>query len=154
MRARHLEAAGADGNENGQNMRLYHIEPKLRISFKNSHYSKRWWCKDELRQNLRQQCARHLEAAGADGSENGQAMQHWAKYEAVSQRTKVESFIQKKLSNFDYIGFKQIIIQPKHFCPQCSCGSSTFCLKAHAGFFKLLMKGNFDPYLLWPFDWK
>ena len=92
--------------------------------------------------------ARHLEAAGADGSENGQAMQHWAKYEAVSQRTKVESFIQKKLSNFDYIGFKQIIIQPKHFCPQCSCGSSTFCLKAHAGFFKLLMKGNFDPYLL------
>jgi hypothetical protein len=27
-------------------------------------------------------------------------------------------------------------------------------LEAHAGFFRLLMKGNFDPYLLWPFDKK
>ena len=41
--------------------------------------------------------ARHLEAAGADGNENGQARQHWAKYAAVSHRTKVKNFIQKKL---------------------------------------------------------
>ena len=40
MRARHLEAAGADGNENGQARQnwakyaAYHKEPKLRISFK------------------------------------------------------------------------------------------------------------------------
>ena len=27
-------------------------------------------------------------------------------------------------------------------------------LEAHAGFFRLLMKGIFDPYVLWPFDKK
>ena len=43
--------------------------------------------------------ARHLEAAGADGNENGQARQHWAKYAAVSHRTKVENFIQKTYYN-------------------------------------------------------
>ena len=26
--------------------------------------------------------------------------------------------------------------------------------EAHAGFFWLLMKGIFDPYVMWPFDWK
>ena len=40
--------------------------------------------------------ARHLEAAGANGNENGQARQHWAKYAALSQRTKVKNFILKK----------------------------------------------------------
>ena len=39
--------------------------------------------------------ARHLEAAGANGNENGQARQNWAKYAAVSQRTKVKNFTQK-----------------------------------------------------------
>ena len=29
--------------------------------------------------------------------------------------------------------------------------SNTSRLEAHAGFFKLLMKGIFDPYVLWPF---
>ena len=28
------------------------------------------------------------------------------------------------------------------------------CLEADAGFFKLLMKGIFDPYVLWPVDKK
>ena len=32
--------------------------------------------------------------------------------------------------------------------------SNTSCLEAHAGFFRLLMKGIFDPYVLWPFDKK
>ena len=32
--------------------------------------------------------------------------------------------------------------------------SNTFRLEAHAGFFRLLMKGIFDPYVLWPFDKK
>ena len=32
--------------------------------------------------------------------------------------------------------------------------SNTSCLEAHAGFFILLMKGIFDPYVLWPFDKK
>ena len=32
--------------------------------------------------------------------------------------------------------------------------SNTFRLKAHAGFFRLLMKGIFDPYILGPFDKK
>jgi len=27
-------------------------------------------------------------------------------------------------------------------------------LEAHAGFFRLLTKGIFDPYVLWPFDKK
>ena len=27
-------------------------------------------------------------------------------------------------------------------------------LEAHAGFFRVLMKGIFDPYVLWPFDKK
>ena len=31
--------------------------------------------------------------------------------------------------------------------------SNTF-REAHAGFFRLLMKENFDPYVLWPFDKK
>ena len=30
--------------------------------------------------------------------------------------------------------------------------SNTSCLEAHAGFFRLLMKGIFNPYVLWPFD--
>ena len=25
---------------------------------------------------------------------------------------------------------------------------------SHDGFFRLLMKGIFDPYVMWPFDWK
>ena len=32
--------------------------------------------------------------------------------------------------------------------------SNTFCLEAHAGFFRLLIKGIFDPNVLWPFDKK
>ena len=32
--------------------------------------------------------------------------------------------------------------------------SNTSCLEAHAGFFRLLMKGIFDPYALLPFDTK
>ena len=32
--------------------------------------------------------------------------------------------------------------------------SNTYRLEAHAGFFRLLMKGIFDPYVLWPFDKK
>ena len=32
--------------------------------------------------------------------------------------------------------------------------SNTSCLEAHAGFFRSLMKGIFDPYTLWPFDKK
>ena len=32
--------------------------------------------------------------------------------------------------------------------------SNTTRLEAHAGFFRLLMKGIFDPYVLWPFDKK
>ena len=32
--------------------------------------------------------------------------------------------------------------------------SNTSHLEAHAGFFRLLMKGIFDPYVLWPFDKK
>ena len=32
--------------------------------------------------------------------------------------------------------------------------SNTSLLEAHAGFFRLLMKGIFDPYVLWPFDKK
>ena len=32
--------------------------------------------------------------------------------------------------------------------------SNTSRLEAHAGFFRLLMKGIFDPYVLWPFDKK
>ena len=83
--------------------------------------------------------ARHLEAAGADGNENGQARQHWAKYAAVSQRTKVKNLIKKNVLNFDYLGFKQKITQPKHICPQCRyckvASSSTSRLEAHAGFF-------------------
>ena len=31
---------------------------------------------------------------------------------------------------------------------------NTSCLEAHAGFFRLLMKGIFDPYVLRPFDKK
>ena len=31
---------------------------------------------------------------------------------------------------------------------------NTSCLEAHAGFLRLLMKGIFDPYVLWPFDKK
>ena len=32
--------------------------------------------------------------------------------------------------------------------------SDTSCLEAHAGFFKLLMNGTFDPYILLPFEKK
>ena len=32
--------------------------------------------------------------------------------------------------------------------------SNMFRLEAHADFFRLLMKGIFDPYVLWPFDKK
>ena len=32
--------------------------------------------------------------------------------------------------------------------------SNTSCLEAHAGFFRLLMNGIFDPYVLWTFDKK
>ena len=32
--------------------------------------------------------------------------------------------------------------------------SNTSCLEAYAGFFRLLMKGIFDPYVLWFFDKK
>ena len=30
--------------------------------------------------------------------------------------------------------------------------SNTSRLEAHAGFFRLIMKGTFDPFVLWPFD--
>ena len=30
--------------------------------------------------------------------------------------------------------------------------TSPSCIEAHAGLFRLLMKGIFDPYVLWPFD--
>ena len=32
--------------------------------------------------------------------------------------------------------------------------SNMSCLEAHAGFFRLLMKGIYGPYALWPFDKK
>ena len=32
--------------------------------------------------------------------------------------------------------------------------SNMSCLEAHVGFFRLLMKGIFDPYALWPFEKK
>ena len=32
--------------------------------------------------------------------------------------------------------------------------NNTFILEAHAGFFRLFMKGKFDVYLLWPFGEK
>ena len=32
--------------------------------------------------------------------------------------------------------------------------SNTSCLEAHVGFFRLLMKGSFGPYVLWSFDKK
>ena len=32
--------------------------------------------------------------------------------------------------------------------------SNTSCLEAHVGFFRLLMKGIFGPYVLWPFEKK
>ena len=32
--------------------------------------------------------------------------------------------------------------------------SNTSCLEAHAGLFRLLMKGIFDPYVLGPYDKK
>ena len=35
---------------------------------------------------------------------------------------------------------------------QMSFGSNPSCLEAHAEFFRPLMKGIFDPYVLWPFD--
>ena len=56
--------------------------------------------------------ARHLEAAGADGNENGQARQYWAKYAAVSQRTKVKNLIKKNVLNFDYIPWFQTKNRP------------------------------------------
>ena len=40
----------------------------------------------------------------------------------------------------------------KIYCKVAS--SDTSCLEAHAGFFWLLMKGIFDPSVLWPFDKK
>ena len=36
------------------------------------------------------------------------------------------------------------------YCKVASSNTSRY--EAHAGFFRLLMKGIFDPYVLWPFD--
>ena len=44
--------------------------------------------------------------------------------------------------------FDQIIIYRK------IASSNTSRLEAHVGFFRLLMKGIFGPYVLWPFDKK
>ena len=56
------------------------------------------------------------------------------------------------------------VIHPKYYKHWCVfhaeskyrkvASSNTTCLGAHAGFFKLLIKGIFDHYVLWPFDKK
>ena len=48
--------------------------------------------------------------------------------------------------------WKSKIWQWNSYCKVAS--SNTSRLEAHAGFFRLLMKGIFDPYVLWPFDKK
>ena len=51
-------------------------------------------------------------------------------------------------SNF---GFCCVMLLKKiAYCKVAS--SNTSCLMAHAGFFRLLIKGIFYPYLLWPFE--
>jgi hypothetical protein len=44
--------------------------------------------------------------------------------------------------------------QDQHFCYCKVASSKTSHLEANAGFFRLLMKGIFDPYVLQPFDTK
>ena len=97
--------------------------------------------------------ARHLEAAGADGNENGQVRQHWAKYAAVSHRTKVRNFIQKNYLISITLVSNKIITQPKYFCLQCRhrkvASSRTYHLnKSICWLFQIAYEGNFDPYLL------
>ena len=46
--------------------------------------------------------------------------------------------------------------EQKGLCSKyCKVASSNMSrLEAHAGFFRLIMKGIIDPYVLWPFDKK
>ena len=41
-----------------------------------------------------------------------------------------------------------------YFAYRIVASSSPSRIEAHAGLFRLLMKGIFDPYVLWPFDKK
>ena len=98
-----------------------------------------------------------IEAAGAGNYEHGKARQHWAKYAAVSHRTKVKNFIQKNYLILITLVSNKIITQPKHFCLQCRhrkvASSRTYRLnKSICWLFQIAYEGNFDPYLLWPFD--
>ena len=63
-------------------------------------------------------------------------------------------FLRKKLQEIMISGFQiQILANGKiHYHKVASSNMS--CLEAHAGFFRLLMKGIFDPYILSPFDKK
>ena len=47
---------------------------------------------------------------------------------------------------------KKKLINSYIYCRVAS--SNTIRLEAHAGFFRLLMKGIYDPYVLWHFDKK
>ena len=57
----------------------------------------------------------------------------------------------KKLSNERT---NTLIIRKIFFKYRTVMSSNTSRLEAHAGFFRLIMKGIFDPCVLWPFDKK
>ena len=57
-----------------------------------------------------------------------------------------------KLKFSDFL--KNFSSRPKTFMYRKVASSNTSRLEAHAGFFQLLMKGIFDPYVLWTFDKK
>ena len=81
---------------------------------------------------------------------------NWAKWQKLHQ----ELFLSLVVLPASYNGLKLFLEEALthnlwytlEYCKVAS--SNTSCLEEHAGFFRLLMKGIFDPYVLWPFHKK
>ena len=78
--------------------------------------------------------------------------------EKVASCIILETFIGSKNLRTANVPFINKIVWFKRAQGKGNCrklaSSNTSCLEAHAGFYRLLMKGIFDPEVLWPFEKK
>jgi hypothetical protein len=83
--------------------------------------------------------------------------------EIISGMEGKESCLTKQMWKWDgsqkeKMSGEEIALKINHFIIQTNkpkvASSNKSCLEAHAGFFRLLMKRIFDPYVLWPFEKK
>ena len=70
------------------------------------------------------------------------------------QKIGKKAYVIMKLRIVSFIVWDNSKCTAKCKCTRKNASSNTFCLEAHLSFFRLLMKGIFCPYVLWPFDKK